>query len=165
MIKFLMKLPDWLLILLSRKKQIQMGKRTLHAPFQFLLKLSENMETDWETITPDQFRAGYLEQSRISSGFPSAVKWKDHEVEVKDSTITVREYYSDSTNNNSPALVYFHGGGWVIGDIETHHELAGLLCSKLEAKVFSVDYRLSPETKFPTPLEDCEKAFESVINN
>ncbi|GIS75291.1 MAG: hypothetical protein CM1200mP12_10100 [Gammaproteobacteria bacterium] len=136
MIKFLMKLPDWLLILLSRKKQIQMGKRILHAPFQFLLKLSENMITDWETITPDQFRAGYLEQSRISSGFPSAVKWKDHEVEVKDSTITVREYYSDSANNNSPALVYFHGGGWVIGDIETHHELTGLLCDKLEAKVF-----------------------------
>ncbi len=89
MIKLLMRLPDWLLVLLSRKKQIQMGKRTLHAPFQFLLKLSENMETDWETITPDQFRAGYLEQSRISSGFPSAVKWKDHVVEVKDSTITV----------------------------------------------------------------------------
>ena len=165
MIKFLMKLPGWLLILLSRKKQIQMGKRILHAPFQFLLKLSENMITDWETITPDQFRAGYLEQSRISSGFPSAVKWKDHEVEVKDSTITVREYYSDSTNNHSAALVYFHGGGWVIGDIETHHELTGLLCSKLEAKVFSVDYRLSPESKFPAPLEDCEKAFEWVINN
>ena len=103
MIKFLMKLPDWLLILLSRKKQIQKGERILHAPFQFLLKLSENMVTDWETITPDQFRAGYLEQSRISSGFPSAVEWKDHEVEVKDSTIKVRENYSDSTNNNSPA--------------------------------------------------------------
>ncbi|GIT61499.1 MAG: hypothetical protein Ct9H300mP20_13260 [Gammaproteobacteria bacterium] len=36
---------------------------------------------------------------------------------------------------------------------------------KLEAKVFSVDYRLSPESKFPAPLEDCEKAFEWVINN
>ncbi len=119
MIKFLMKLPDWLLILLSRKKQIQKGERILHAPFQFLLKLSENMVTDWETITPDQFRAGYLEQSRISSGFPSTVKWKDHDVEVEDSTIKVREYYSDSTSNNSAALVYFHGGGWVIGDIET----------------------------------------------
>ena len=53
MIQFLMKLPDWLLILLSRKKQIQKGERMLHAPFQFLLKLSENMVTDWETITPD----------------------------------------------------------------------------------------------------------------
>jgi len=165
MIRILMMLPDWLLILFSRKKQIRLGERKLHAPFQLLLKFNENMVTDWKTISPEEFRAGYLEQSRISSGFPSKVLWKDHEIEVKDSTIKVREYYSDSTNNQSAALVYFHGGGWVIGDLETHHELTGLLCNKLQAKVFSVDYRLSPEYKFPVPLEDCEKAFEWVINN
>ena len=142
MIKLLMMLPNWLLILLSRKKQIQIEQRKLNPPFQFLLKLTETMVTDWETITPDQFRAGYLEQSRISSGFPSEVQWKDHEVEVENSTIKVREYFSEITNNPSAALVYFHGGGWVIGDLETHHELTGLLCSKLDAKVFSVDYRL-----------------------
>lgn len=165
MIKLLLSLPNWLLILLSRKKQIQLGERKLHAPFQLLLKLTENMVTDWENITPEEFRAYYLQQNSMSSEFPSSIDWKDHKVEVEDSTITVREYFSNSISDKSAALVYFHGGGWVIGDLETHHQLTGLLCEKLDARIFSVDYRLSPEFKFPIPLEDCEKAYEWVINN
>ncbi|HIA43162.1 MAG TPA: hypothetical protein EYN84_03295, partial [Gammaproteobacteria bacterium] len=66
MIKLLMMLPNWLLLKLSGKKQIEIGKRKLHPPFQFLLKLTENLVTDFDTLTPDQFRAGYLEQNRIA---------------------------------------------------------------------------------------------------
>ena len=69
MIKLLMMLPNWLLLILSRKKQIEMGKRKLHPPFQLLLKLTENLITDFDTLTPEQFRIGYLEQNRITSKF------------------------------------------------------------------------------------------------
>ena len=165
MIKLLMMLPNWLLLKLSGKKQIEIGKRKLHPPFQYLLKLTENLVTDFDTLTPDQFRAGYLEQNRIAPKFPSGVDWKDHQIEVSGTKILVREYYSPQTKEGCPALVYFHGGGWVIGDIETHHQLTGYLCENLEAKVFSVDYRLSPEEKYPVPLDDCDQAFEWVLNN
>ena len=165
MIKLLMMLPNWLLLKLSGKKQIEIGKRKLHPPFQFLLKLTENLVTDFDTLTPEQFRAGYIEQNKIAAKFPSSVDWKDHQLDVSGATMQVREYSSPVTNNNAPALVYFHGGGWVIGDLETHHQLTGYLCENLEAKVFSVDYRLSPEAKYPVPLDDCDQAFDWVLNN
>lgn len=165
MIKLLMSLPSWLLIKLSGKKHIEIGDRKLHPPFQFLLKLTENLVTDFTTLTPEQFRAAYIEQSKISAKMPTGIKWKDHEIEVLKGKIFIREYHSKKIKENGPSLVYFHGGGWVIGDIETHHQLTAYICDKLGAKVFSVDYRLSPEFKYPIPLDDCNAAFDWVHSN
>ena len=164
MIKLLMKLPAWLLIKLSGKKQIEIGDRKLHPPFQFLLKLTENLVTDFNTLTPEQFRSAYVEQSKISAKMPIGVEWKDHEIEVSNGKISIREYFSEKTRKFCSSLVYFHGGGWVIGDIETHHQLTAYICDKLDAKVFSVEYRLSPEYKYPIPLDDCNVAFDWVYN-
>jgi acetyl esterase len=54
-----------------------------------------------------------------------------------------------------PTLVYFHGGGFVIGDLDTHDETCRRLCRGADATVVSVDYRLSPEHPFPAAVEDC----------
>ena len=54
-----------------------------------------------------------------------------------------------------PLLVYFHGGGWVMGNIDTHDTLARILANKSGAAVLNVDYRLAPEHKFPSALDDC----------
>src|SRR5262245_46302929 len=58
-----------------------------------------------------------------------------------------------------PALAYFHGGGWVQGDLETHHGLCARLAQRSWALVVSVDYRLAPENKFPAAVEDCAAAY------
>jgi acetyl esterase len=57
------------------------------------------------------------------------------------------------------ALAYFHGGGWVQGDLETHHGLCARLADRSGALVVSVDYRLAPEHKFPAAVEDCLAAY------
>ena len=57
-----------------------------------------------------------------------------------------------------PAYVYFHGGGWVIGDLDTHDSMARSLCRDCEAVVVSVDYRLAPEAPFPAAVEDAVAA-------
>ena len=75
--------------------------------------------------------------------------------------ISIRIYRPEG-DGRFGTLVYFHGGGWVIGSIETHEAFTGFLAKELKAKIFSVDYRLAPEHPFPIPLADCEAAFNWV---
>ena len=58
-----------------------------------------------------------------------------------------------------PLLVYYHAGGWVIGDLETHDGLCRFLAAFGGCRVLSVDYRLAPENPFPAPVEDAVAAF------
>jgi len=62
-----------------------------------------------------------------------------------------------------PALVFFHGGGWTIGDLDTHDPLCRSLASGARCEVFSVEYRLAPEAPFPAAVEDCIAATEFVL--
>jgi len=62
-------------------------------------------------------------------------------------------------------LLYFHGGGWVLGDIDSYDETCRRFVDETGAMVVSVDYRLAPEHQFPTPLNDCYTAAEWVVNN
>ena len=64
-----------------------------------------------------------------------------------------------------PALVFFHGGGWVIGDLETHDALCRTLANETGARVVAVDYRLAPEHKFPAAADDAYAAVKWVETN
>jgi acetyl esterase len=61
-----------------------------------------------------------------------------------------------------PTVVYFHGGGWVLGDLDTHLGHARRICSQVHAVVVSVAYRLAPEHRFPTAFDDCVRATEWI---
>jgi acetyl esterase len=64
-----------------------------------------------------------------------------------------------------PCLVYLHGGGWVLGDIEGVDTICRIVANRSGHKVVSVEYRLAPEHKFPAPLDDCYAAVEWVAAN
>ena len=66
--------------------------------------------------------------------------------------------FAASTQPNLPILVYFHGGGWVLGDLDTHDGTCRTLAKQIDGIVVSVDYRLAPEHKFPMALDDCYAA-------
>jgi len=78
--------------------------------------------------------------------------------------IPVRAYVN-STRSNLPALVYFHGGGWVLGDLDGVDWVCRSIAVATECAVFSVDYRLAPENKFPTPVEDCYHVTKWIVEN
>ena len=73
--------------------------------------------------------------------------------------------YSQATGGDSPLILFFHGGGWVIGDLDTHHPFCQVLSKTTGCTVVSVDYRLAPEHRFPAAHDDCLAASQWVAEN
>jgi len=86
-----------------------------------------------------------------------AIPCPAHEIPVR--------VYAPAANTPLPALVYFHGGGWVVGDLDTHDAFCRHLANAGPYAVVSVAYRLAPEHKFPAGLEDCTTAVQWVAAN
>ena len=96
-----------------------------------------------------------------------AVLPKPDVVSVEDASagdIPVR-IYKVSEQDEQPVVVFFHGGGWVIGDLDTHDGTCRQLAVAADCTVVSVDYRLAPEHPFPAPIDDCYEATRWVADN
>jgi acetyl esterase len=78
-----------------------------------------------------------------------------------ESDVPVRVYEPDA-DGPYPIVLYFHGGGWVVGDLDTHDTVCAALTNRANCLTISVDYRLAPEHPFPAGLEDCYSALEWV---
>ncbi|MCQ9370396.1 alpha/beta hydrolase [Corynebacterium sp. 35RC1] len=65
----------------------------------------------------------------------------------------------------TPVIVFFHGGGWVMGNLETHQSVARRLANSTGLPVFAVDYRLAPEHRYPAAIDDCRKAVEWIVES
>lgn len=83
----------------------------------------------------------------------------EYPIPVNDGEITVRAY-RPAGDGPFPILVYFHGGGWVRGNIDTHDDLCRSITNAADCVVLSVDYRRSPEHRFPVPFDDAYAATE-----
>jgi acetyl esterase/lipase len=82
-----------------------------------------------------------------------------------DGRLRARTYTPAGLAEGSGLLVYFHGGGWVIGDLDTHDNVCRFLAVHGGARVLSVDYRLAPEAPFPAAVDDAMTAFEVAVRN
>jgi len=89
---------------------------------------------------------------------------EDRKIDVNGTSLPIR-IYTPAGEGPLPVLVYLHGGGWVIGDVEGYDPVCRDLCKGAGVVVVSVDYRLAPEHKFPTPVEDCYAATKWVAAN
>jgi acetyl esterase len=94
---------------------------------------------------------------------PKAPEVSDVKLLVLENRIAVRVYRPSS--DILPALVFFHGGGWTIGDLDTHDVLCRQLAAGARCAVFSVDYRLAPENPFPAAVDDAVAATKYLMSN
>ncbi|MBY0322508.1 MAG: alpha/beta hydrolase [Reyranella sp.] len=110
---------------------------------------------DTAGLTPERARAELvaLAESRKDVPMPELATAKDITVDGAAGPIAARLFATRKTP--APTIVYFHGGGWVAGDLVTHERQARTLALEAEAVVVSVDYRRPPETPFPGAFEDC----------
>src|SRR5205085_10379327 len=79
--------------------------------------------------------------------------------------IPVRLYVPVGAIDPSPLLVFFHGGGWTVGDCDTHDRACRYLAAQARCRVASVDYRLAPEHPFPAAVEDCWAAYRAIAGD
>lgn len=79
--------------------------------------------------------------------------------------IKLRLFDARETRGAGPVMVFFHGGGWVIGDLDTHAPYCAEVARQLDLPVIAVDYRLAPEHPFPAAPEDCEAAARWVASS
>ncbi|MDY0394630.1 alpha/beta hydrolase [Virgibacillus halophilus] len=78
--------------------------------------------------------------------------------------IPFRAYYPEG-KAPYPVLVFFHGGGWVIGNLDSHDDICRTLANAANCAVIAIDYRLAPENKFPAAVEDCYTAVKYIQEN
>ena len=121
-----------------------------------------------ETQTPVQARESYRARRLFTQPDPPPI-WgvRDHTVSTPEASFQVREYQPTDRDGGPmrPALVYFHGGGWTIGDLDTHDTLCRTLSLETGFVVVSVDYRMGPEIRFPAAYNDCLAAFEWTVRH
>jgi acetyl esterase len=141
----------------------------LAADIQMLLELDRRVGATSlvEGRTVEQARAENREGAEIVSGPPQPMaRVEDLTVAGAAGELAARLYVAiGSPQPPQPLLVYFHGGGWVIGDLDTHDGLCRFLAEHGGCRVLSVDYRLAPEHPFPLPLEDAVAAFTWAHEN
>jgi len=114
-------------------------------------------------LTPDQVRAGFDASAALTRRPEVPAPTEDVRIPVAAGDIGARVYRPPSAGP-LPVVVYFHGGGWVVGNVETHDNLCQQLAVGVPAVVVSVDYRLAPEHRFPAAVDDAVAALRWVAS-
>ena len=116
------------------------------------------------TLTPAQAREMMRGMAVLSSAPEVVAKVENLTIPGPEGQIPVR-IYTPRGDGPFPILVFFHGGGWVLCDLDTHDNLCRSLTNRACCVVVSVDYRLAPEHKFPSAVEDAYAATRWVAEN
>lgn len=111
------------------------------------------------TLDPREARALYRDRRTFTQPDPPAVaQLQDLQANGPHGAIALRLYRPITPRDASaplPVLVYFHGGGWVMGDLDTHDSLCRQIANEAQCAVLAVDYRMGPEHRFPCAVDDC----------
>jgi acetyl esterase len=138
---------------------------TLHPELQFLLRLRDERNTPPLSSLPvEQIRSVTLRESITAAGEPTPVAVTT-DLTVDGATGPLRARLYAPATEWTDLLVFFHGGGFVFGDVDTHDGACRLLCASGGFAVLSIEYRLAPEHPHPAAVDDAWAAWQWVVAN
>lgn len=165
-VALLTSLPAPVLSLLAGRPT-RLDNQTLDPEVQLVLRLMRLTGAPaLEDLDPVEGRAVFRELAGSLAGPERALaKVEGRTIIGPDGEIPVRIYTPRVPASSHPVIVYYHGGGWVIGDLESHDRPLRVLADDAAAIVVSVDYRLAPENRFPAAYDDAVCAAQWVFSH
>ena len=159
-------LPPAVQVRLSGRPAVQVDGEMLAPEVQLALAMLERRrEPPPETLPPAEARRRRRRLSAVYAGKPTTVgAVTDLELDGEVS-LRARHYAPAEPGHPHPLLVYYHGGGFTYGDLETHDGVCRILCRHGGAHVLAIDYRLAPEHPFPAAVEDARAALRWAFAN
>jgi acetyl esterase len=149
-------LPPQIQKVLGGPGSVRVDGQVLDPEVQLLLRLLRlSRQPDFETLPVPEAREEVRREAATVTGTPLPVARVD-ELTVPGGAgeLPARLYVPFDAPIPSPLLVYLHGGGWVVGDLDTHEQPCRFLAREADVRVLAVDYRLAPEHPFPAAVED-----------
>ncbi len=126
-------------------------------------QMVEDANKNLEVQSFEQRRSLYLE-SALPLQTNNGIDTTDSLVHARDGySIPVRTFKNTFSRSSNALTIYLHGGGWVLGNLDTHHDICCDICNNTNSNVLAIDYRLAPENPFPTPLYDCIDAIKASL--
>lgn len=140
----------------------------LHVDLQLMLRLQRLIGIPEIASLPlAEARAAMVAQTRMLGGRPPVAAYRDLELPGPVGPLPARLYTPTACVGaaQSPTVLFFHGGGWVYGDLETHDSACRVIAETAGVQVLSVDYRLGPEHVHPAGLDDCRAAYRWLVEH
>jgi acetyl esterase len=163
----LLRLPAPLQRLLSGGRPIRIDGQELDAQMQLACFLiAHSGRPSFETFPPREARAEIRRTAAAFEGTPLLLSTvRDRRIPGPAGEIPVRLYQPFESDVPLPLLVYYHGGGWVVCDLDTHDACCRFLALHAGVNVLSIGYRLAPEHRFPAAVDDSLAAFRWAVEH
>jgi acetyl esterase len=166
MLRLLPRIPDAVKRLVLGRKTVTVDGNTLDTTLQFMLAAQRSAGVSGLVASSD-VTVARAQLQKLSSYLDSgiAVGVRDTSVPGPAGPLRARHYTPVDRRGSEPILVFFHGGGFAVGDLETHDGLCRLMCRDAGIHVLAIDYRLAPEHPAPAAVEDCYAAYRWAVEH
>ena len=136
--------------------------QTLDHDMAVAIALAKAQRAEMDGVPVSKARRMMARSSRLVGGHQPIGAVTDRTIDGPGGPLRLRFYTPRGVDGPTPALVFFHGGGFVMGDLDTHDALCRFVAEHAQVRIVAVDYRLAPESPFPAAVEDAVAAWRWV---
>jgi acetyl esterase len=164
-VRGLAALPTRAQLLLAGGSPVRIDGQQLEPEVQLMLRLMELAKRPtFESLPVPEAREEIRREAALFAGSPLPLAHvRELAIPGPAGAIPARLYVPVGVPEPSPLLVYLHGGGWVLGDLDTHDQTCRFIAREGRLRVLAADYRLAPEHPFPAPVEDALAALRFAL--